>query len=483
MSQHILVIGASGYIGSHVVPFLLGKGHRVTATGRSLDLLKKRSWSHLDTITLQQLDLMSDDVSPLLEGVDVVVFLVHGMAHGHDFIDYELTVATNLSNALQKSQVKQVIYLGALQPSTSATSEHLQAREQTGDTLRESGIPTVELRAGIIIGPGSAAFEVMRDFIYHLPILFTPPWVSSKSSPIALENLLFYIGELVSHPVEGNPIFDVAGPHVLTYQEQMTKLGLAMGKRVRVIKLPFLTPEMTAHFFQFITSVPVNIARALVSGLRYDLPANDTAIKALFSQPLLSYEEAVASTLKQEDEVVRSNIWGFDPDALLRWQKGYGYYPKNAGFSQTTTATCEQLWYAINQLGKEPGYFYANILWRIREWMDHIIGGKAFNRQRSNEHTLSVGDYIDSWKVISVAENHHLSLLFGMKAPGLGRLEFTITEEGHCRRLDIRAWWHPAGFRGLLYWFAMMPAHLFIFKGMVKAVCELAQNSHVKMTE
>ncbi|WP_087016028.1 DUF2867 domain-containing protein [Thaumasiovibrio subtropicus] len=477
MTERILIVGASGYIGNHLVPHLAARGHEITATGRALRVLKKRAWGDAENITLKQLDLISDDITPLLEDIDIVIFLVHGMAHGHDFIDYELNATQQLRKALDRSQVKQVIYLGALQPQTDAASEHLVARQKTGEELRKSKVPIVELRAGIVVGPGSAAFEVMRDFIYHLPLLFTPRWVNSTSSPIALDNLLYYITQLVDNPTTGNPIYDIAGPEVLTYQSQMMQLGDAMGKKVHLIKLPFLTPEMTAHFFGIITSVPSNIAKALVSGLRYHLPADDKAIRERFPQTLITYRDAVTKTLEQEEDVVRSDVWGFDPDALQRWHKGYGYYPKNAGFSHTTHASAEQLWRIVNQLGEEPGYFYANALWRIREWMDYAIGGSARKRQRTAKNQLAIGDYIDSWKVIAVEENRFLSLLFGMKAPGLGRLEFTISDEGDKRRLDIRAWWHPAGFPGLLYWFAMMPAHLFIFKGMVKAVCERAEQS------
>ncbi|WP_413111638.1 DUF2867 domain-containing protein [Thaumasiovibrio sp. DFM-14] len=475
INKHVLVIGASGYIGSHLIPLLAARYSQITATGRSLPLLKKRGWDKYDNIYLRQLDLVYQDVTPLLQDVDILIFLVHGMAHGHDFIDYEISVAEHLRDGIKNSQIKKVIYLGALQPLTSSRSEHLIARQMTGEILRQTDVPTIELRAGIVIGPGSAALEVMRDFIYHLPVLFTPSWVSSRSSPIALQNLLFYLMALIDAPDSENHIYDVAGPEELTYQKQMVLLGHAMGKKVRLIKLPFLTPEMTAHFFGIITSVPSNIASALVSGLRYHLPADDAEIRQRFPQPLLHYTDAVQTTLAKEDEVIRSEVWGFDPDALERWQPGYSYYPKNAGFTQITSASIDSLWDIIGQIGGDKRYFYANTLWRIREWLDFCVGGKTIRQRPLHPNHLQLGDYIDSWKVISIKPHQHLSLLFGMKAPGLGRLEFTISDEGDMRRLDIRAWWHPDGFSGLLYWFCMMPAHLFIFKGMAKKMCQLAE--------
>ncbi|PSW03805.1 DUF2867 domain-containing protein [Photobacterium lipolyticum] len=470
MIKTILVVGASGYVGSHLVPELANSGYQVKATGRNLKLLQKRGWSSIPNIELVELDLnQNTDLRPLLSDVDAVFFLVHGMNHGHDFIDFELDAARHFSQALKLSKVKRVIYLGALQ-SVKGYSKHLAARKATGEILRESGIPITELRAGIIIGPGSAAFEVMRDYIYNLPVMLTPKWVKSHSSPIALRNVLHYLLELLRFTPSRHQIMDVAGPEQLSYESQMRQLGRLIGKNVHFIPLPFLPISVAAYWLKFITSVPTNIARALVGGLRFDLPADGSAIQSLIPQYLLTYEEAVKETLRHETEVVRSSVWGFDPDALARWQPGYGYYPKQAGYTLKTDASAEQLWRQIQLIGGKEGYFYANSLWRIREWLDHLIGGNALTRFRRDPHTLELGDQVDSWKVINIEPYRFLSLLFGMKAPGLGRLEFTIEDKGEYREVDIRAWWHPAGFSGLLYWFTMMPAHLFIFRGMTHAL-------------
>ncbi|MGF1686998.1 SDR family oxidoreductase [Photobacterium japonica] len=470
MAKTVLVVGASGYVGSHLVPELANAGYTVKATGRNLNLLKKRGWEATGNVTLHHLDLNApDNLDDLLADVDSVFFLVHGMNHGHDFIDIELDAARHFSNALKNSTAKHVIYLGALQPA-EGHSDHLSARKATGDILRESGIPTTELRAGIIVGPGSAAFEVMRDFVYHLPVLLTPKWVTSRNSPIALRNVIHYLLTLITLPPQANRIMDMAGPENLSYQDQLRKLGKLAGKKVRIVPLSFLTPSFATIWLRFITSVPTNIASALIGGLRFDLPADGHDLQTLIPQKLLSYDEAIQHSLSHESEVVRNEIWGFDPDALARWQSGYGYYPKQAGYTLKTDATCEQLWRQVQLVGGKEGYFYANFLWRIREWMDAAIGGDALHRYRRDPDTLQLGDKVDSWKVINLEANRFLSLLFGMKAPGLGRLEFTIEDKGDHREVDIRAWWHPAGFSGLLYWFAMMPAHLFIFRGMTHAL-------------
>lgn len=470
MGQTILVVGASGYVGSHLVPELANAGYRVKATARNIKLLEQRGWQEIDNIEIHQLDLDTpDNLDTLLSNTDIVFFLVHGMNHGHDFIDFEAHVARNFSQALKQSTVKRVIYLGALQPKEGHSS-HLAARKATGEILRESGIPVTELRAGIIVGPGSAAFEVMRDFVYHFPVLITPNWVHTHNSPIALRNLLYYLMALLKFNPCRHQIMDIAGPEPLTYATQLRKIGQRAGKTVRILPLPFLSPKFAALWLRFVTSVPTNIARALIGGISLDLKADGSAIQSLIPQRLLSYDEAVDESLSHETEVVRSEIWGFDPDALARWQPGYGYYAKQAGYTLKTDATAEQLWRQVQLVGGKEGYFFANILWRIREWMDWCIGGDALKRYRRDPENLKLGDKVDSWKVINIEPGRFLSLLFGMKAPGLGRLEFTIDDHGDHRTLDIRAWWHPAGFSGLLYWFAMMPAHLFIFRGMTHSV-------------
>ncbi|KLV07138.1 hypothetical protein ABT56_06175 [Photobacterium aquae] len=471
MEETILVVGASGYVGSHLVPALANSGYKVQACARNITLLQQRGWEHSNNIELNYLDLNQPDNLPqLLSGIDTVFFLVHGMNHGHDFIDIELEGARNFSSALANSDVKRVIYLGALQPSDGESSDHLAARRATGEILRESGVPITELRAGIIVGPGSAAFEVMRDFVYHFPILITPKWVHSKNSPIALRNLLYYLQELLKFQPSRHQIMDIAGPENISYATQLETISKHAGKTARILAVPFLTPKFAARWLRIVTSVPTNIAQALIGGLGHNLDANGSAIQSLIPQYLLSYDEAVEESLRHETEVVRSEIWGFDPDALARWQSGYGYYPKQAGYKLKTDATAEQLWQQVQLVGGKEGYFFANVLWRIREWMDAAIGGNAMQRYRRDPNTLALGDRVDSWKVIKLEPNRFLSLLFGMKAPGLGRLEFTIEDKGDHREIDIRAWWHPAGFSGLLYWFAMMPAHLFIFRGMAHAV-------------
>ncbi len=472
MPQRILVLGASGYIGQHLVEALSQQGHQVLAAARRIERLEKLQ---LTNVSCHKVDLTwPDNLTPLLTDVDTVYYLVHGMGEGGDFIAHERQVAMNVRDALRSIPVKQLIFLSSLQAPRHEQSDHLRARQITADILREAGVPMTELRAGIIVGAGSAAFEVMRDMVYNLPVLTPPRWVRSRTTPIALENLMYYLVALLAHPTSHHRILEAAGPQILSYQEQFEHFMSVSGKHRLLIPIPFPTSWISVWFLNVITSVPPTTAKALIQGLKHDLLADDAELRALIPQKLIPFDDAVRSTLKEEQKLVNSSDWGYDAQAFARWRPEYGYFAKQAGFSVDTSASLKALWQVVNRLGGKEGYFFGNFLWKTRAALDLLVGHKLAKGRPENP-LLQVGDAVDSWKVIIVEPEKQLTLLFGMKAPGLGRLSFTLEDKGDHRRIDVRAWWHPHGMPGLFYWLLMIPAHLFIFRGMAKRIAKLAE--------
>ncbi len=478
MAQRILVLGASGYIGQRLVTALSQQGHRVKAAARHLTRLQKQQ---LPGVTCHAIDLYwPQDLPALLAGVDTLYYLVHSMGESGDFVAHERQIALNVRDALRETPVKQVIFLSSLQAKSTTDSDHLLARQYTGDLLRAAGIPVTELRAGIIVGAGSAAFEVMRDMVFNLPVLTPPRWVRSRTTPIALENLLHYLLELLHHPASEHRVLEAAGPEVLSYQQQFDHFMHVSGVHRPLLPLPLPTRLISVWFLHLITSVPPTIAKALIQGLKHDLLADDRELRRLIPQTLIRFDDAVRQTLQEEEKLVNSADWGYDPQAFSRWRPQYGYYPKQAGYKVKTSASLSALWEVVNRIGGKERYFFGNLLWETRAALDRVIGHKL-PRGRPDSAWLQTGDAVDSWKVIIVEPEQQLALLFGMKAPGLGRLTFTLTDNGDHRLLDVRAWWHPHGMPGLFYWLLMFPAHLFIFRGMAQRIARLAEKNSEKV--
>jgi uncharacterized protein YbjT (DUF2867 family) len=467
-----LVFGASGYIGTNLVPRLLAEGWQVRACARNRKVLDARAWPD---VQLAEADALNPDSLPaVLAGIDIAYYLVHSMAAGRDFGRLDLIAAENFARAAANAGVRRIVYLGGLVPS-DADSEHLVSRARTGDRLRAGAVPVTEIRAGIIVGPGSAAYEVMRDLVYNLPLMVTPRWVQSKSSPIALANLLEYLVRVATLPAAEGHIFDAGGPEYISYAAMMRQFGDVVGKRTVIIPVPVLTPTLSSYWLALITTVPANIARALIGGLKHDIPARDDELRALVPQKLLTFKESVVAALEAEKTHAVAARW---TEGALMFRGGrhdYAFYAKRASGSAIAQASPAAVWNVITQLGGSTGYFYANVLWRARAWMDWLVGGPGLSRGRRHPTELRVGDTIDYWTVLALEPERRLTLNFGMRAPGNGVMEIEIEPLNERQtRVTVTAYWHPAGVWGLLYWYAFVPAHFFIFKGMTREIAARA---------
>ena len=474
-----MVFGASGYIGTNLTPRLIEDGWQVRAAARHLAVLEARNWQGAELVEADALE--PETLPAALKNIDVAFYLVHSMAAGSDFAKLDIEAAKNFAAAAAEAGVKRVVYLGGLIPA-DPRSAHLKSRAETGDVLRHGAAPVTEIRAGMIVGPGSAAYEIIRDLVNYLPIMITPRWVQSRSTPIALDNLLDYLVGVARMPEAAGKIYDVGGPETLTYEQLMRQYGDIKGKRFWLLTLPVLTPRLSSYWLKLVTAVPTNIARALIDGLEHDVIADDEAIRGLIPLELMTFRESVEAALDAEQNNTVCAHWAEGSIVCRNFHPEYAYYAKRAGGTATTKASKEALWRQVMAFGGAEGYYYADYLWFLRRLINWFAGGPSFYRRRRHPRELRVGDVVDSWRVIAAEPNRRLTLLMEMRGPGSGVLEFEIDEEGNHRVLRATAYWHPAGPAGLIYWYSLLPVHAFLFRGMTSAIAKRAERKEEEAT-
>jgi uncharacterized protein YbjT (DUF2867 family) len=503
----MVVVGAGGYIGTNLVTELVSRGFPVRAVGRDVEALKARYWRGVELVVqfkrlsppevlisrckllltavpsvrfapLAQADVLEPrTIEGALAGQDVAYYLVHCMRADEDFESTESQGAKNFAAAAAKAGVKRIIYLGGLIPS-EADSKHLRSRRLTGEILRAGPVPVTELRAGIIVGPGCASFEIIRDLVNHLPVMVTPRWVQSKSPPIALSNVLTYLIGVAECKEAAGRIFDIAGPEMLSYRELMQQYGEAVGKSPIIIPVPVLTPRLSSWWLWLVTAVPTSIGRALIDGLKLNITADDREIRKLIPQRLLTYRDAVRDVFEVEKRHAVAARWTEGALMYRGYKSDYAFYAKRESGSYTSRATSKSLWDQVVTIGGENRYFGFNWLWSIRETVDWALGGPGRNRGRRHPHEVRVGDTIDYWRVIAADPPRRLTLAFGMKAPGAGVLEFEIMPVCQKQtRITVTAYWHPAGAAGLVYWHAFAPFHALIFSSMAREISNRAERA------
>jgi len=468
-----LVFGASGYVGSNLVAELLRSGRRVRATARNVEVLEGRGWEGAENVRADALD--PDSLPPVLQGVDVAYYLVHSMAAGPAFAKIDREAAANFARAAAAAGVRRIVYLGGLIP-PNPRSQHLRSRAETGDVLRQGPVPVTEIRAGMIIGPGSAAYEVIRDLVNHLPVMVTPSWVRSRSTPIALPDLLAYLVAVAELPEAAGRVLDAGGPEAVSYEDIMRCYGRLTGRRPRILAVPVLTPRLSSYWLRFVTSVPTPVARALVEGLEHDFIADDTALRRLVPRPLMGLEQSVRAAIDADREHSAVARWVEGAIACRNFRPEYGFYAKRASTTVRGPAAADEVFRVVCTLGGEDGYFFANGLWWIGRAIDWLLGGPSLRRDRRHPTELRVGDVVDGWRVIALEPGRRLTLLMEMKAPGAGVLEFVVRPDGggEGSSLTVTAYWHPAGVAGLLHWYSRVPVHAYLFGGMARAIMRRA---------
>ena len=465
----VLVLGASGYVGSHLIPRLVERGHEVRASGRRPEALAARGWEGVETVRADALDPGS--LVEAFEGIELVYYLIHSMASGKDFPELDRRAATHVRDAAATAGVGRIIYLGGLQP-RDAASAHLDSRRETGEVLRSGSVPVTEIRAGIVVGPGSAAFEVIRDLVYHLPAMVTPRWVDSMTQPIALDDLIDYLVRLPETETAGG-IYDVGGPETLRYRDMLTRFARVIGKRLLIVPVPVLTPRLSSYWLNLVTAVPTSVARPLIDGLRHDLVIDPGAdLARSIPLPLHTYEEAVRAALDAERDAEMPARWTEGSFAMRDYRSDVSFYSRGERVERLCEAEPETVWEVVSAIGGSNGWYYANLLWNLRGVLDRMVGGVGRRRGRRHPTRLRVGDAVDFWRVVAVEPGRRLTLLAEMRLPGTAVLEFEVLPGADGSRIVTAAHFHPAGALGLLYWYALWPIHKRIFAGLANAIVE-----------
>ncbi|MCA9400859.1 MAG: DUF2867 domain-containing protein [Candidatus Omnitrophica bacterium] len=483
----ILVLGATGYVGGRLVPKLLSLGYQVRATGRSIEKLKSRPWSRHPNVELFAVDIFNrDSLDDVLTGVDAAYYLVHSMnSSSKDFADEDRIAAQNMRDLSHQNGVKRIIYLGGLGESQHGLSKHLKSRHEVGAILESGNVPVTTLRAAMIIGSGSASFEILRYLVDRLPIMITPKWVRTKNQPIAIRNVIEYLaGCLASDETIGRQ-FDIGGDEILNYQELMDIYADEAGLPKRmVIPVPVLTPGLSSRWINLVTPVPGYIARPLTEGLVNEVVCHNHLIRDLIPQKMLSIREAIhlALQLIQKEEI--ETYWadsGLVPvfasaiEGDPQWSGGTLFEDRR---KISINANIKNVWCVIKRVGGKTGWYHADWLWSIRGYIDKLCGGVGLRRGRRDPNQISTGDVLDFWRVISVRECQHLRLLAEMKLPGLAILEFRLEKENEdTSHLEICAKFKPKGLWGIIYWHMLLLFHEYIFGGMIKKIKHAAEKN------
>jgi uncharacterized protein YbjT (DUF2867 family) len=480
-----LVTGATGYIGGRLVPELLAAGHRVRVMTRSPERLRDRPWSgDVEVVRADAMD--AEQVSAACAGVDVVYYLVHALGGGTSFEETDRHSARTMAAAARSAGVGRLVYLGALRPQGEELSPHLRSRTEVAEILLASGVPTVVLRAAVVLGSGSASFEMLRYLTERLPVMVTPRWVHSRIQPIAVRDVLRYLVGCARLPATVNRGFDIGGPDVMNYAEMMQRYAVVAGlPRRRILPVPLFSPSLSSHWVGLITPVPAGIARPLVESLRNTVVCQEHDIAEFVPDPpegLLGFDEAVRLAVARVRSSAVTTRWSeasvpgapsdplpTDPD----WAGGSLYVDER---TRTTTADPAALWRVVEGIGGDNGWYSFPLAWRVRGWLDRAVGGVGLRRGRRDASKLYVGDALDFWRVEEIERGRLLRLRAEMRLPGLAWLEFHVEhEEGTGAVLRQRATFAPRGLAGHAYWWAVAAFHGIVFGGMVKGVARVAE--------
>jgi len=480
----VLVMGATGYVGGRLVPALLEAGHRVRAAGRSLAKMAQRPWAFNPGLELVQADLHDlDSIRQACRGCGAAYYLVHSMhPDKRDFAAADRDAAMNMARAARETGLERIIYLGGLGEDREDLSKHLKSRHEVAKILEYGGVPLTHLRAAMILGSGSASFELLRYLGDRLPVMLAPRWVRTRCQPISIVDVLGYLLGCLEQNLTAGRTFDIGGPDILTYQELFCIYAEEAGLRKRlIIPIPALSPNLSAYWAQLVTPVPAALALPLIGGLKNEVVCKDRMILELVPRNLRTCRETIRRAL----EKIRQNTvetccsdagltlppeWVACGDAPYAGGTVYEY-----GYKADIRAEPEEIWKALSKIGGETGWYFGDMLWRLRGLLDKLVGGVGLRRTQIRSDRLQVGAPLDFWRVLEVERNHRLMLLAEMKMPGQGLLEFKVFQKSPgITELSVLARFLPRGLAGMISWYGVYPLHKLVFSGMLQGLAHAA---------
>ncbi len=466
----ILLTGANGYIGMRLLPNLLEMGHEVVCAVRDEKRLSvdAKTRAKIDVVEIDFLD--DTKVQQLPKDIDAAYYLIHSMASSvTDFDEKEAIAAKNFNALLANTHCKQVIYLSGI-VNDKQLSKHLSSRKNVEDILYQGPFQLTVLRAGIIVGSGSSSFEIIRDLCEKLPVMITPKWVLTKTQPIAIRDVILFLTKVLGNTETYGQSFDIGGPDVLTYKDMLHRYAKVRGFKNWIFTVPVMTPKLSSYWLYFVTSTSYKLAVNLVDSMKMEVVARDNRLQKMLDIHPHTYEEAIEMAFKKIEQNLVVSSW---KDSIASGQikddlENYIQVPKYGVLQDKKTlpvsdeaAVLENIW----RIGGETGWYYGNWLWKFRGFLDKLVGGPGLRRGRTHPDKLNPGDALDFWRVLLADKKAKRLLLFAeMRTPGEAWLEFKIVDG----TLYQTATFRPKGLLGRLYWYSVLPFHLFIFGGMIR---------------
>jgi uncharacterized protein YbjT (DUF2867 family) len=469
----ILLTGVTGYIARRLLPVLLQNGHEVVCCVRDKNRFNTKNYPTEKLSVIEADFLKKESLKSIPDDIDVAFYLIHSMStQTGDFETMEQVCATNFRERIQNTHARQVIYLSGIVNETEL-SKHLSSRKNVESILAESTFALTTLKAGIIVGSGSASFEIIRDLVEKLPVMVTPRWLETKSQPIAIRNVIEFLTGVIGNTETYNKSYDIGGPDILSYKEMLLRFAAIRGLKRRIVIVPVMTPKISSYWLYFVTATSFALAKNLVNSMKVEVICSPNNLAGILGISLIDYDTSIKLAFDkiEQNQVVSSWKDAQTSDLLQKGISQFIQIPVNGCYKDVRKTEVKNSLTAVNKIwsiGGKTGWYYGNWLWELRGFIDRLAGGVGMRRGRKSTTEISAGDALDFWRVLYADRDEKRLLLYAeMKLPGEAWLEFKIDENNI---LTQTATFRPLGLAGRLYWYSVLPFHGFIFNGMIKKI-------------